>query len=41
MVNSNSDDIGPKERDQREIGVELVEQSTGLGSRWPAPTGAK
>lgn len=32
MTDSNSDDIDPTARDQREIGREMVEQSTGLGS---------
>lgn len=32
MTPSNSDDLDPEARDQREIGREMVEQSTGLGS---------
>lgn len=32
MTDSNSDDVDPTARDQREIGREMVEQSTGLGS---------
>lgn len=32
MTDSNTDDVDPTARDQREIGREMVEQSTGLGS---------
>lgn len=32
MTDSNSDDIDPTTRDQREIGREMVERSRGLGS---------
>ena len=32
MTDSNRDDFDPTARDQREIGSEMVDQSTGLGS---------
>ena len=32
MTDSDADDVDPTARDQREIGREMVEQSTGLGS---------
>lgn len=41
MTDPNSDEFDPTAREQREIGREMVDQSTGLGSVMAHASGAR